>query len=1445
MEIETKVMIRLSKRLLIVAALLVLVAGSSAAVVPVLAANDSRIVYVAICVDSEMWDGFSSYIGSTNPHPTLNVKEYSRTVPMTVAAVFNSDFRNSHRDSFGNIFKMSWFAEMDYFMAQSNFVWADGSSAGVSGYTAIRDLLVNNWGTEIQTYGDSIEYHHHFMIYDGTWKRYDSGPDAGYPGYHMYALDHMIIDRNFYPSTWRSGWWIMPPALSSWLEQWMPFDYTPETGIWYPVHPSGMSRWQTKCPYAPNVPTSVNSAFAYASQYGSAVFSLCTHDKENMKSQVDWLQYCLNTADANEATYPNVSFKYVSAREAMQRALGFTDFTPPTFTVTSSDSTYIIVSSEPLWKNHPYIALKYTDGTYGHISATPTGTNTWTLTPPASASVIGVAGSDLYGNPGTATFIQGQYTLTVDTVGSGSVTKSPDQATYASGTVVTLTAVPSAGWSFSAWSGDVSGSVNPTTITMNSNKAVTATFTQLQYTLTVSVSPVGGGSVSRNNTGPYHYGDVVQLTASHATGWSFSSWSGALTGSVNPADLTITGNMAVTATFTQNAYTLIVTTSGSGSVVLNNTGPYRYGDTVQLTANPTVGWSFDHWSGDLVGSVNPTTILMDGNKAVTATFIQVQYTLTVMTVGSGSVSLNNTEPYHYGDVVQLTATPSAGWSFTGWSGDLTGSQNPTTIMIDGHKSVTATFTQNEYTLTTANVGSGSVIKTPDQATYHYGDLVQLTAVPALGWSFAGWSGDLSGSTNPETIIITSNMSITAHFSQNQYTLIVNIEGSGSVDKVPDQATYDYGTLVTLTAIANAGWSFGSWSGDLSGSNNPATIVMNGNKAVTATFTQIEYSLTVYASPNEGGFVTKSPDYAHYHYNDVVQLTAAASAGWSFTGWSTGFSGNPTSVTITTDTVVTAYFTQNEYTLDVSIVGSGSVSKSPDQPTYHLNDLVELTATADLGWSFSGWSGGLTGNPTYVTITGSMEITATFTQNVYTLTVTTIGSGTVDMNNSGPYYYGDIVELTASPEVGWYFSYWSGDLLGSANPSSILINGNMAVTATFTQDVYSITASVIGVGGTIDPSGVVLVVAGGSQSFTIEADPGYVIADVLVDSVSQGAVSEYTFNAVTMDHSIVASFIQGTYIITASVDGVGGTIDPSGVVSVNGGEDITFIMTPDSGYHVLNVMVDGTYMGPQNSFTFYEVDRDHTITAIFAKNEYTLTIVIVGAGSVTTNPNKISYSYGDIVELTAIPNNKNWQFAFWSGDLTGSTNPATIIMDSSKTVTATFTKKTKQANLPASSQIAISLGSVPPQEYSLTVSTVGNGSVGKVPDQASYHLGDVITLTAAPTAGLSLSALSGDISSSLNPIFVTINGTTSVTATFTQIAYKLTFTVGAAQSVIAGALSLVITVQRQDQYGNPVASGSTTVSLISASRKDVFYSDAGTTKVTSVVIKDGSSTVDIW
>jgi len=74
-------------------------------------------------------------------------------------------------------------------------------------------------------------------------------------------------------------------------------------------------------------------------------------------------------------------------------------------------------------------------------------------------------------------------------------------------------------------------------------------------------------------------------------------------------------------------------------------------------------------------------------------------------------------------------------------------------------------------------------------------------------------------------------------TEDRYTLTINTVGSGFVTKTPGQATYTYGTIVYVNAITYAGWTFSAWSGDLSGSNNPETIIMDGNKNVTATFTE--------------------------------------------------------------------------------------------------------------------------------------------------------------------------------------------------------------------------------------------------------------------------------------------------------------------------------------------------------------------------------------------------------------------------------------------------------------------------------------------------------------------------------------------------------------------------------------------------------------------------------
>jgi parallel beta-helix repeat protein len=153
------------------------------------------------------------------------------------------------------------------------------------------------------------------------------------------------------------------------------------------------------------------------------------------------------------------------------------------------------------------------------------------------------------------------YTLTVNVnpAGSGTVTKNPDKGTYCPGEQVTLTATPNAGYSFSSWSGDLSGSTNPATITMNGNKNVTANFIQnCTYTLTINVSPAGSGTVTKNpNKSTYCPGDQVTLTATANSSYTFSSWSGVDASSGNTGYVTMNGNRTVTANFTGASGTAI------------------------------------------------------------------------------------------------------------------------------------------------------------------------------------------------------------------------------------------------------------------------------------------------------------------------------------------------------------------------------------------------------------------------------------------------------------------------------------------------------------------------------------------------------------------------------------------------------------------------------------------------------------------------------------------------------------------------------------------------------------------------------------------------------------------------------------------------------------------------------------------------------------------------
>ena len=160
---------------------------------------------------------------------------------------------------------------------------------------------------------------------------------------------------------------------------------------------------------------------------------------------------------------------------------------------------------------------------------------------------------------------------------------------------------------------------------------------------------------------------------------------------------------------------------------------------------------------------------------------------------------------------------------------------------------------------------------------------------------------------------------------------------------------------------------------------------------------------------------------------------------------------------------------------------------------------------------------------------------------------------------------------------------------NTSPSSRTASSTMAgkiftVTQAGTSgSTFTITASA-GTGGSISPSGAVSVSSGASKTFTITPNSGYRVAGVLVDGTSVGAVTTYTFSNVTANHTIAATFAANTNTITASA-GTGGSISPSGAVSVSYGTSKTFTITPNSGYRVAGVLVDGTSVGAVTTYTF--------------------------------------------------------------------------------------------------------------------------------------------------------------------------------------------------------------------------------------------------------------------
>ena len=217
-----------------------------------------------------------------------------------------------------------------------------------------------------------------------------------------------------------------------------------------------------------------------------------------------------------------------------------------------------------------------------------------------------------------------------------------------------------------------------------------------------------------------------------------------------------------------------------------------------------------------------------------------------------------------------------------------------------------------------------------------------------------------------------------------YALNLDIVGSGSITKDPNKSEYFWGEVVFLTPVADPDWVFIGWSGDASGMDNPLTVAIFEDTNIIANFRIEAATLTTSVFPEGTGDVVVYPDQPKYQYGEQVTLTAIPNPSWYFAGWNGDASGFSSQIVVTmTDNLdITANFSQAEHSLSVLInpPGMGTVTKSPDKPSYHYGETVTLTATGVTGWWLESWGGDASGSwsPLTITVLGNTEIVANFT-----------------------------------------------------------------------------------------------------------------------------------------------------------------------------------------------------------------------------------------------------------------------------------------------------------------------------------------------------------------------------------------------------------------------------------------------------------------------------------
>ena len=628
--------------------------------------------------------------------------------------------------------------------------------------------------------------------------------------------------------------------------------------------------------------------------------------------------------------------------------------------------------------------------------------------------------------------------------------------TYTQGTSCTVRATKNTGYRFVNWTenGNHVWDLAEYEFTVEGNRILVANFeaeAPAEYTINVSANPSNGGTVTGGGT--YQQGDQCTVEATANEGYTFINWTtenGEEASTSARYTFIVTSDRTLVANFQVQSHTISVSADPSNGGSVSGGGTYNHGESCTVSATANNGYTFTNWTegGNVVSTNANYTFTVTDDRTLVAHF-EVQapntYNINVSANPPAGGTVTGGGSYQQGQQCTVTATENEGYTFLRWTenGNQVSPNLSYTFEVTGNRTLVAHFQVRSYTIgVSANPSNGGSVT--GGGTYTHGQNCEVTAAPATGYNFIGWTenGNQVSTDLTYSFAVTGNRNLMAQFQLKSYTISVsaNPTNGGTVN---GGGTYNHGQSCTVTADDNSGYTFLRWTenGTQVSTNASYTFTVTGPRTLVAQFQQQTYTITATANPTNGGTATVSGN-GTFTYNQQCTLTATPNSHYSFTNWKKD--NNVVSIDaiytfyVTESASYTANFTQDpQYTITATAnpTNGGSVSGGG---TYYQGQTCSLTASpANSNYTFANWTEGGTvvstqANYTF-TVNGNRTLVANFNYNGGGNAPTGAINGQFTINSSGGkvYFSEGNLQYKAS-DNRWQFAPNQYDIIGNGN-----------------------------------------------------------------------------------------------------------------------------------------------------------------------------------------------------------------------------------------------------------------------------------------------------------------------------------------------------------------------------------------------------------------------------